>query len=224
MRSPGDDIHLVKGLLFTEGVVTDGSDACAFTTTSVHSDAITTIDVSVPPAFVCENAHEKRSLLATAACGLCGQREFDGALMGLPPLSAQAPLPLSRVSGMMADMRAAQQTFAETGSTHAAAVCDAGHHLLAVFYDIGRHTAVDKAIGWLLSENRLDDATALAVSGRISFEIVCKAYRARIPALLAVSAPSSFAVEMGERWGLTILGFCRDTRATVYTHPENTTA
>ncbi|MFY8269572.1 MAG: formate dehydrogenase accessory sulfurtransferase FdhD, partial [Terrimicrobiaceae bacterium] len=88
--------------------------------------------------------------------------------------------------------------------------------VLCLFEDIGRHNAVDKVIGFLLEKNLLPLADVLTVSGRVSFEIVQKCARAGIPVLSAISAPSSLAVEMSKRWGITLAGFCRDDRATFY--------
>ncbi|MCE9614743.1 MAG: formate dehydrogenase accessory sulfurtransferase FdhD [Lentisphaerae bacterium] len=222
MRSPGADHYLVKGLLFTEGIVLDGAGACTFhDELDPRSGTVTAIDVRLPPMYLCDRVYEKRALLASAACGLCGQREFDDAALEHPPLVPSHRLPLARVGAMVTRMRDQQHTFAQTGSTHAAALFDASDALLCVFEDIGRHNAVDKAVGYLLAHHLADRAQALVVSGRISFEIVSKAYRAGIPYLLAVSAPSSFAVDMSTRWGLTLIGYCRDGRCTIYSHPEN---
>ena len=107
-------------------------------------------------------------------------------------------------------------TIYSTGGTHAAAVGSADGEILCVFEDIGRHNAVDKAVGFLLENGLLARADILAVSGRVSFEIVQKCARAGIPVLTAVSAPSSLAVETAERWNITLAGFCREDRATYY--------
>ncbi|MDA0577783.1 MAG: formate dehydrogenase accessory sulfurtransferase FdhD [Verrucomicrobia bacterium] len=219
MRTPGADEDLVRGLLFTEEIVLPGHAACTFREERETAD-VHTIDVTIPPLYLCPNVHEKRTLLASAACGLCGQREFDAPGLSTRPLVPSGKLPLARVQSLIAAMRAEQHTFAATGSTHAAALFRLDGSLLAAAEDIGRHNAVDKVVGNLLKRDQLRDAQVLAVSGRISFEIVSKAYRAGIPFLLAVSAPSSFAVDMCQRWGMTIIGYCRDTRCTVYAHPE----
>jgi FdhD protein len=222
MRSPGDDQHLVKGLLYTEGIV--NPDAGDYTCTEeclADSREIIAVNVEVPEAYLCDSAFDKRSLLANASCGLCGQRELDLEELGVQVLQPRESLALDRVTELMGAMRDAQQTFNRTGSTHAAAVFGWDYKLICLYEDIGRHNAVDKAIGRLIESRRLDEAEILCVSGRVSFEIVIKAYRARIPFLLAVSAPSSFAVEMSELWGISVLGYCREQRATVYSHAEN---
>ena len=222
MRSPGNDQHLVKGLLYTEGIV--NPDAGDYTCTEEYlekSREVIAIDVEVPEAYLCDSAFDKRSLLANASCGLCGKRQLDLEEFGFQALTPRTSLALDRVSELMGAMRDAQQTFDQTGSTHAAAVFDQDYQLICLHEDIGRHNAVDKTVGYLIESGQLDDTETLCVSGRVSFEIVVKAYRASIPFLLAVSAPSSFAVEMSELWGISVLGYCREQRATVYSHAEN---
>lgn len=221
MRTPGADDLLVTGLLFTEGIVRAeaGTITCR---QERHPDSgiVTTVHVEIPPLYLCPDAHEKRALLASAACGLCGQREFDAAALQMPPLPPAEALEAGRVAPMMEAMHAAQATFARTGSAHAAAAFTRAGECLCVHEDIGRHNAVDKVVGQLLQESRLGMPQVLTVSGRVSFEIVSKAYRAGIPILMAVSAPSSFAVEMAKRWGMTVIGYCREDRFTLYTNPE----
>ena len=118
-------------------------------------------------------------------------------------------------------MQEHQPTFAATGGCHGAAAFNLKGSLLCAFEDIGRHNAVDKVIGWLLQNNQLPQAQVMHVSGRVSYEIVNKAYMAGIPFLLAVSAPSSLSVELAETWGISLIGFCRDGRATVYSNDNN---
>jgi len=113
-------------------------------------------------------------------------------------------------------MRAQQKAFDASGGSHASAAFSIDGELLAVKEDIGRHNAVDKVIGELIESKTLDRASCLLVSGRISYEIVAKAFMARIPFLAAVSAPSSLAVETAESMGICIIGFCRNGKATAY--------
>ena len=117
-------------------------------------------------------------------------------------------------------MKKEQPTFHQSGGSHAAAAFTNCSELLAIMEDIGRHNAVDKVIGKLINSNQLNEAKCLIVSGRISYEIVSKAFAAKIPILGAVSAPSTLAVDFAKELGITLLGFCRDNKATCYAHPE----
>ncbi len=121
-------------------------------------------------------------------------------------------------------MNAQQTAFLASGGAHAAACFAIKGRLLGVFEDIGRHNAVDKTIGFLLETGNLAQARCLVTSGRLSYEIVFKAYQARIPFVAAVSAPSTLAVEMGARFGMTLLGYCREGRATAYTNASQVKA
>jgi FdhD protein len=118
-------------------------------------------------------------------------------------------------------MRAAQQTFSQTGGLHAAAIFDLHGNLLVLREDAGRHNAVDKVVGWGFLENKLPfDSHVLLVSGRASFEIVQKALAAHIPIIAAVSAPSSLAVEFAQESNQTLIGFLRGGTFNIYSHPE----
>jgi FdhD protein len=135
-------------------------------------------------------------------------------------IEAVIQFPAGSFSEMFELMNRGQHDFKQSGGTHAAAAFDSEGQLLVVREDIGRHNAVDKVIGWLLLEGRLKEAMAMTVSGRISYEITIKAFKAGIPFLAAVSAPSSLAVDYAKELGITLLGFCRQGRATCYSHPH----
>jgi FdhD protein len=117
-------------------------------------------------------------------------------------------------------MKLHQPDFEQSGGTHAAAAFDGQGNLLAVREDIGRHNAVDKVIGRLVLQNELSKAQVLTVSGRISYEITIKAFKAGIPVLAAVSAPSSLAVDYAKELGISLIGFCRANRFTCYANPQ----
>jgi FdhD protein len=223
MRTPGDDHELVRGLLFTEGVVSDNTESVRFSDTVDHEKEVTAIvDIEIPEIYLCENLIANRSLMSTSSCGLCGKielHELDNNDVSLD--KPVTPLRMALLPKLAAVMKAEQQTFNRTGGTHAAAAFSIDGRPLCVFEDIGRHNAVDKVVGNLLDTGRLETAQVLFVSGRVSFEIVSKAHNATIPYLIAVSAPSSLAVEISQRWGMTVIGFCRGDRATVYSNVEN---
>jgi len=119
-------------------------------------------------------------------------------------------------------MNTFQFDFRESGGTHAAAVFTINGDLLSAMEDIGRHNAVDKAVGKLIANKQFKSAKIMTVSGRISYEIVIKCFKARIPFLAAVSAPSSLAVDYAKELGITLFAFCRDERATCYSNPQRT--
>ena len=224
MRTPGDDEALARGLLHTEGIVTPSCAKFSFQTIdNPESGEAACLDVTVPQESVEKPVEGRRTMLSASSCGVCGTRNPADIEVYGPPLEIASGLRLdvSTIGALLAEMKAEQHAFSESGGSHAAAIFNADGTLLAVYEDIGRHNAVDKAIGRLLEEGRLSDAAVLLVSGRVSYEIVYKAYRAQIPFVLAVSAPSSMAVETAARLGMTLIAFCRDDRATVYTHHEN---
>ena len=157
-----------------------------------------------------------RRLAATSSCGLCGKESLDDVLRDVVPVTRNIPIDAVRLQAIHGAMRQKQSTFSGTGGSHAAAAATAAGEILAVFEDVGRHNAVDKVVGFLLEQGLLPRADVLAVSGRVSFEIVQKCARAGLPVLSAISAPSSLAVECAHRWGITLAGFCRGDRATFY--------
>lgn len=225
MRSPGQDDPLVRGLLFTEGIV-PAVDAAAALQLSLTDDPETgyvgAVDAVTPPDTIEVPVADARSGLMSAACGVCGTRDASRLAIYGTPIAETHTSDLSAITigEMQRAMREKQETFSDTGGSHAAAAFDADGTLLASFEDVGRHNAVDKVIGQLIGTHRLAAAHYMTVSGRASYEMVYKAYRASIGCLCAVSAPSSMAITCAERFGIALVGFCRDGRATVYTHSE----
>lgn len=169
-----------------------------------------------------------RVLAMNSACGLCGKTEWESAPE--PPLAPTGRInpfqvEIENLPERFAAMREGQGDFTRTGGCHAAAAFSATGRLLSLREDVGRHNAVDKVVGDLLSRGLIgksadpsdpDWPALLCVSGRIAYEIVAKSYRAGFSALAAVGAPSDLSVRHARAWGLTLLGFCREGRATLY--------
>ena len=227
MRTPGDDFDLARGFLVSEGVVTSAEDVtsiryCAGATVG-GANTYNVVDVILDDAVPAPDASLERNFYTTSSCGVCGKASLD-AVRTVSRWSVDAdPVRLSAttISTLPDTLRAAQRVFDRTGGLHAAGLFDADGTLSCVREDVGRHNAVDKVIGEQVLAGHVPLADhVLQVSGRLSFEIVQKAAVAGIPIVSAVSAPSSLAVEAGERFGMTLVGFVRDERLNVYTHPE----
>jgi FdhD protein len=227
MRTPGasgaeDDFDLAAGFLHTEAVLASPRDivAIAYSTRAEDKERRNVVDVTA--AGEIDAGRAKRSFYAASSCGLCGKATIDAIHVRVAPIT-RAVDPVTFSSAFLARlpgaMRAAQQTFDATGGLHAAAIYDASGPLRAMREDIGRHNATDKVIGHFFraGESPLR-GHALLVSGRAGFEIVQKAAVAGIPLVAAVSAPSSLAIDLAERLGVTLVAFLRPPNAGVYTH------
>ena len=222
MRTPGQDKMLAAGLLFTERVIRLPEDIIHISEISAASgDHTLIVDVQVKEEALTGKNLFNRSIASSASCGVCGKIELCDLLTPEQPLFTSEKLDVDLIPDLLQQMRAEQSTFQKTGGSHAAAVFTIEGKMLAVREDIGRHNAVDKAIGELFLRNQLHKAAILFISGRVSYEIVAKCAEASIPFLLAVSAPSSLAADFCQRKGITLLGFCRENRATVYANEKN---
>ncbi len=224
MRTPGDDPKLAIGFLLAEGLIESIDDVGTITHCGRPGDEGYGNVIEVTPASGAIIEVEKmnvsrRGTLTTAACGVCGRRSVDDLLARLSPLATTVTLPRAVLLAGPEKLRTAQQNFELTGGVHAAAAFAADGRLLAAFEDVGRHNAVDKVVG-SLALAKVPGAVFLQVSGRASFEIVQKAWAAGFSIVASVSAPSSLAVELADRAGITLAGFVRGDRFTLYSHPE----
>jgi FdhD protein len=211
MRTPGYDVELALGFLVTEGLVAPdgvrGAVNCADNVVDVTLAEPLSADVTA------------RGFYVSSSCGICGKASIDAVRTiqrWLVTEDVFAIDPAVLVT-LPEKLRAAQKTFERTGGLHAAGLFTPDGELLCVREDVGRHNAVDKVVGWAVTNSELPlRRTILQVSGRASFELVQKALMAGIPAMAAVSAPSSLAVEMATGAGLTLVGFLRGTSFNVY--------
>ncbi len=223
MRTPGHDFDLAVGFLLTEDLIRARGDVAAVKYCDLPDDVeqrfnTVTVELTRPLA---ERA--ARSFSVNASCGVCGKATIDEVTRACPAVAAARPdapgLAASVVAGLPDRLRAHQKLFDRTGGLHAAALFDGD--LTAVREDVGRHNAVDKLVGHALLNGRLPlTGQVLVVSGRVSFEIVQKAAMAGLGVIVAVSAPTSLAVDAGQRLGVTVAGFVRGDRFNIYSHPE----
>jgi len=225
MRTPGHDIELARGLLFTEGVVQSNDDIEEIiysTRCRNQTDGLINVvnvvlhDENDVPAHLWE-----RTLISNSSCGLCGKGSIEALKTKVQPVANCDAVSSKILLNLSPQMREKQALFQQTGGLHAAGIFDAAGECLALFEDIGRHNATDKAIGFGLEQGWLPwrdnkSPLLLLVSGRGSFEITQKALMARIPIVCSVSAASTLAVELAEANNQTIVGFLRDASFTVY--------
>lgn len=234
MRTPGHDVELAHGLLAAEGIIDAAQDVanaryCAGSVVDDEAGApqntYNLLDVGLAGGVVVP-PERRRSLLTTSACGVCGTASIE-LLTARRPYDLTVddlPVPAELILALPDRLRTAQKTFETTGGLHAAGLFTAAGELLVAREDVGRHNAVDKVIGWAILADRLPlRGAVLQVSGRLSFELVQKAYLAGIPIISAVSAPSSLAVATADSLGMTLAGFVRDTSLNVYAHPRRVT-
>jgi FdhD protein len=222
LRTPGHDAELAAGLLYGEGIVESADDLVALQDPGACGIE-NTVRVELRAPLAAAARERARAFLATAACGVCGKTTIESVFVkGMPLLEPGRPRVARAVlESLPARMREAQRVFARTGGLHAAALFDALGTLRVLREDVGRHNAVDKVIGERLLAGALPLRDAvLVLSGRAGFEIVQKAARAGIPIVAAVGAPSSLALRMAERSGMTLVGFLRAGRFNVYTARE----
>ncbi len=226
MRTPGHDRELAAGFLLSEGVIRSAADlgAVEHCRHPDHPEAYNIVDVFLlgdAAARLDARLADRRQVLTTASCGVCGRTSIEALLVRADVLPAGEPIAREIAAGLPAKLRAHQSVFDATGGLHAAALFSSAGACEAAAEDIGRHNAVDKVVGAMLLQDRLPLVSrTLAVSGRASYEIVQKAWLAGVGLVCAVSAPSTLAIDLADEAGITLLGFARDGGFNIYTHPE----
>jgi len=229
MRTPGHDEELAAGFLLAEGFIEareEVGEIRRLRDARGHPEP-NAIDIVLKVEAAGLRERLQRNFTVSSSCGVCGKTSIEALQRRIEPLGEGPVIGPDALLRLPAMMREEQAVFSKTGGLHAAALFavssdrSSGPRLIVLREDVGRHNAVDKAIGHALTRGLLPLArSAMLVSGRLSFEIVQKAAAAGIPLLCAVSAPSSLAVELAEEAGMTLIGFLREPGFNVYTHPE----
>ncbi len=222
MRTPGDDVELARGLLTSEGVLRTPGELAAVRSADPAQlragESGNVIEVDLDPELV-RRRWPSRALYASSSCGVCGKTSIDELSVRAAAITAATSAPRSVLAGLPDRLRESQRLFVETGGLHAAAAFTVAGELVALREDVGRHNAVDKLVGWLAWAGKLPaHDLVLCVSGRLGFEIAQKAIVAGFPIAVAVSAPSSLAVDLAERFRVALCGFARGGRLNVYSH------
>jgi FdhD protein len=218
MRTPGHDLELAAGFLFTEGIIASAEQIARIrAVVPQNGTKSNVVDVELKDTLF-DADDLRRNFFAASSCGICGKASIEAIrTRGLPHPDRAFWFDAELLCNLPEQLRAEQAVFGRTGGLHAAALFDAAGTLVVLREDIGRHNAVDKVIGWALLDGRLPlSAHVMLVSGRGGFEIVQKTLAAGIPILASVSAPSSLAVKLAREFGLTLAGFLRGKRFVIY--------
>jgi FdhD protein len=221
MRTPGHDEELVRGFLYGEGVVSSAEEIVSVG--PVHSSPEdvggSVINVQLAPGR--QGRTLDREFYSNASCGVCGKKTIESLEVKGAIAKSRLSIQRSLLNTLPKRLRDEQTTFARTGGVHASGLFTPSGDLVVLREDVGRHNALDKIIGWALAEGKLPLSNfVLLVSGRVSYEIVQKAVVAGIPVIAAVGAPSSLAVDLADRFQLTLVGFLKPDSMNIYTHPE----
>ncbi len=221
MRTPGDDLDLAAGFLYTEGVIDGADDLVAIRHVDLPGDQRgNTVDALLAGGVAAHREAVERAtreLYATSSCGICGKASIDRLRVHCGPVVRRFEPDPEVLRQLPGRLRAVQTAFAQTGGLHGAALFTPEGELEVAREDIGRHNAVDKVLGWRLREDRVPvDDRILAVSSRAGFEIVQKARVAGVGTVVAMGAASSLAVDLAVDSGMVLVGFLREQRFVRY--------
>jgi FdhD protein len=213
MCTPSDVEALAVGFVFSEGMIHSADEITAIT---MKDDLPNVIGIEIQQPAQLGIA---RNLVVASSCGMCGVRNIEKMLSDIPACQHMLEVPEGLLHEITERLRPMQTTFALTGSSHAAALFDRDGTILAFAEDIGRHNALDKAIGKCLLAKRDTRGCGVVLSGRVSLEMVTKAARAGVELIVAVSGVSSYAITAARQWNITLCGFVRNGRINIYTDP-----
>ncbi len=221
MRTPGNDFELAAGFVVSEGIAARPGAIRSVAYCGLPPDEQEYNIVTVRLEGGVDVARHRRNVFTTSSCGLCGKASIDAIEVACPVAPVAGSVSFGIVSELPDALRRRQKLFDVTGGLHAAGLATLDGEMVAVREDVGRHNAVDKLIGWAAQRALLPLTDhILVVSGRTSFEIVQKAAVAGVAVVVAVSAPSSLAIGVAERFGMTLIGFTREQRFNIYTGEE----
>ena len=225
MRTPGHDRELAAGFALTEGIVRGSDDIFEITsclTKERATDNVVNIALKDPARF--DAAKLSRHVFSSSSCGICGKATIEAAMQQFPAIESAPSIDAPTLFQLPARLSAAQETFQRTGGLHACALFDEKGELLLLREDVGRHNALDKLIGHQLLTNQLPlGKCILLLSGRVSFEMTQKALAAGIAIIVAISAPTSLAVEFARANNQTLVGFLRGETMNIYSRGERVT-
>ena len=211
MRTPGHDEELALGFAVGEGLEPLGAALPA----DLAANTVELLVRSFDPERL------RRHFYTSSSCGVCGKGALEAVAVHAPPVDSELRVDWALLGALPQRLKDAQPTFALTGGLHATGLFNGDGTLVCVREDVGRHNALDKVVGWAFGRGLLPlRDSILCLSGRLSFELVQKAALTGCPILVGVGAPSSLAIELARTQGITLCGFVRDDRVSVYAHAE----
>lgn len=225
MRTPGDDLELAAGFLFTEGIIARASDVSDIRHCGPGAGPNETrnvVRVDLADGVEVDYRRLERHIYTASSCGVCGKTSIEAVHLAVKPVLEKGPrVPADVLHSLPSALGESQEAFASTGGIHATALFDSGGRLLETREDVGRHNALDKVIGnqFIAGATPLHDRIIL-VSGRAGFELVQKSLAAGCSILAAIGAPSSLAIDLAREFGMTLVGFLRDEQMNVYSGDE----
>ena len=219
MQTPGNETALAIGLLYTENIFRSKDFIPKIDIVEKNKDGfVTAVNIEIPDHLILKDFAGTRNIMSASSCGMCGKTSIDESEEKI--IYTDSKLNPFIVKNLFDQVSNLQKSFQLSGGTHAAGAFTMDGELLTMQEDIGRHNAVDKAIGYLIQNKLLEKARCITVSGRISYEIVHKIKMAEIPYLASVSAPSSLAVKYAADSGICLMAFCRNEKMTIYSNEQ----
>jgi FdhD protein len=204
MRTPGNEIQHVAGFCLAEGIVDTPEDFATLSFCEGEDTNVVTVTLKDSRRDKISEILDRRGFISQTSCGLCGKEIVKDLYQTIRPLTDNTPIDIQRVMECLESISDHQPLRQMTRSAHAAVLYDSNFELLAAAEDVGRHNALDKVIGTLFLNHKLEKAAFLTLSSRISYELVQKAARARIPIIMAISRPTSLAVELASQLNITL--------------------
>ena len=223
MRTPGDDLAHTAGFCLTEGLIDSPDDIVNLASCDGGDTNVVTVTLT-PERLKLIGAHlDRRGYISQTSCGICGKTIVEDLIQILQPVENSVTIGLRETEQCLRNLEQFQPLRRSSAASHAAVLFDARLALLAVAEDVGRHNALDKAVGRLFLEHRLASAKVAIMSSRISYELVQKAVRARIPILMGLSRPTGLALNLADQLNITIVGATKTSGLLLFTHPERLT-
>jgi FdhD protein len=210
MRTPGDEIAHVAGFCLTEGIIDTPDDLTSIGFCEDEDTNVVTVTLTPSRRGQINEILDRRGFISQTSCGLCGKELVKDLYQIIKPLDANHPIDIKKALTCLEALPNIQPLRKQTLASHAAAIYGSDMALLTVAEDVGRHNALDKAIGKVFLGHQLDQAELLILSSRISYELVQKAARARIPIILAHSRPTALAVDLAANLNITLASMDED--------------